>query len=476
VKLFIFTITIGIWSTACNFRDQMAELHPGQALVDSLYQQSKSQLFQDSAQTRERIRQLIKLADSTGYQHGHAKALFLSAYLFERYDKLNLALTDYLKCLEISEKLDQPDLLLKTYANIGLVFYKARDYKDAIEYFNQGKEKAIKQLNYSQIVNFYSYMGLCFWRANDNLEALNYYKEAIRIVKDNYKEGKKLAKLYNLIGIAFDKMESFDSSRYYFSKALQAFKDGNDKEVTESQIINNLGQSYFLENNFKKATEVLIQSLKINSGKGVQDFELISIASNNLGEIALWENDTTKALEYFVRVEKNTSISIFHPEIIRARVNLINIYEEQNDIINALKYSKVNNKGIEKLVNMIDRLRTLNVQFKLKKVIDEAREKEKQAQLKKERIYYWLSLSALVIGLSAIGYRWRKYFNKWRKLKDKYNHFATKYNDFRAKVNAAVAAQLKLNRELGTLADIEIRDQSEYLWKNTNDDDDDTEK
>lgn len=471
MKIITISIIIGICTSACDFADHVTGSHIGQQLVDSLYRQSKLLLFQDSARTRELIRQQIKIADSIGYGHGFAKAYFLSAYLFERYDKLDLALTDYIKCLEISEKIDQPDLLLRTYANIGLVFYKARDYQDAITYFNQGKELALEQMNYFQIINFYSYMGLCFWRADDHMEALKYYKEAISIAIDNDKEKNNLSRLYNMSAMAFNDMEEFDSAKFYCNIALKAFKEGNGKEVAESQIINNLGHSYFLENNLDKAKKYFMKSLELNTANVNQIAELISIASNNLAEIALLENDTTKALEYFVLAEENTSISIFHPEIIRARINLINIHEAQNDLIIALKYSKINNKGIETLVNMIEQLRTLNIQFKLKKVVDGNREKEKQAQLQKERIFYLVIFAVLLASVITIGYKWRKYLFKWRKLKDHYNHFATIYNDFLKEYRAAIATQLKLNRELGTMSNTDLQDPREYLWKNVDDDD-----
>ena len=87
-----------------------------------------------------------------------------------------------------------------------------------------------------------------------------------------------------------------------------------------------------------------------------------------------------------------------------------------------------------------------------------------------------LSLLIVLVVVFFTTKRFLFYRNKWRKLKDKYNHFATKYNDFREKVNAAVAAQLKLNRELGIVAGIEMRDPREYLWKNIDDDDDNDDK
>jgi len=65
------------------------------------------------------------------------------------------------------------------------------------------------------------------------------------------------------------------------------------------------------------------------------------------------------------------------------------------------------------------------------------------------------------------------YRSKWRKLKEKYNHFATKYNNFLTEYSIAAAAQLKLNLELANLANTEMRDPREYLWKNIDDDDDD---
>ena len=115
---------------------------------------------------------------------------------------------------------------------------------------------------------------------------------------------------------------------------------------------------------------------------------------------------------------------------------------------------------------------------KIKRAENQLNRKIEKAALKKERIYYWLSLSSLVIGLSAIGYRWRKYLNKWMRLKDKYNHFATKYNELLANVRAVATAQRKLNNELGGVLDSsEMQDPREYLWRDFDDDEENnTEK
>ncbi len=112
---------------------------------------------------------------------------------------------------------------------------------------------------------------------------------------------------------------------------------------------------------------------------------------------------------------------------------------------------------------------------------------EYQRQLTKERferkieserqlfIIIIVSLSLLMV-LIVVYFTTRRFFfyrDKWSKLKDKYNHFIIIYNDFITEYKTVIAKQLNLNRELGIVANIEMRDPREYLWKNIDDDDDD---
>lgn len=354
--------------TTCLAGCDLLERQAGQQLVDDLYEQSKTLLTTDAEQARELIGQQIKIADSTGYQLGLAKAYFLSSYLFERYYQLDLALADYFKCLEIIEKLDQPELELRTYANIGMVFYKAKDYRTAIEYFDQGSDIAIAHVNYPQIIYFYSHMGLCYMKADKNKEAIMYYKEALKIAAKN-EQNDKLAKLNNLTGATFINLNSFDSARHYFNLAVIEFDKGNATGVKKAEIINNIGNSYLLQKDYPKAKEFLLKALDQKEKGG--NIKLYPSTHNNLGEIALYEQDTTIALEYFKKAEENTSLSDFHPEIFRARINLMDVHEAQENYIIALQYSKSNNMGIASLINTIDLLRNRDTGYKVNKVMNQ---------------------------------------------------------------------------------------------------------
>jgi len=111
---------------------------------------------------------------------------------------------------------------------------------------------------------------------------------------------------------------------------------------------------------------------------------------------------------------------------------------------------------------------------------------EYQRQLTKERferqieserqvfiiIIVSLFLLMVLIVVYFITKRFFFYRNKSNRIKNKYNQFVTRYNNFLTEYKAVIAKQLNLNRELGIVANTEMRDPREYLWKNIDDDDD----
>ena len=196
-----------------------------------------------------------------------------------------------------------------------------------------------------------------------------------------------------------------------------------------------------------------------------------------MSDIYLKEEDTVKAISCYLRAEHDKMIPSYHKELYRSRNKLSEIYEKQNKLHQTIYYTRLINKEAFNLVDLFDKLEIINKQYRVHEVEIKIEKATKQAQLRNERELYWLTLTLLVLGLITVGYRWRKYIGKWKKLKDKYNHFVIKYNEYFANVQAAVAAQRKLNDELsGVLDSNEMRDPREYLWRNSDDEEKDTEK
>ena len=179
------------------------------------------------------------------------------------------------------------------------------------------------------------------------------------------------------------------------------------------------------------------------------------------------------AIHYFKTVSQLSINNKFNKQLSKAHSQLYKIYKQKGDNANELIYSNLLADIAIPLLNLKENLEKLIQRYQLQRMKDQQDRKNEGIKLEKERTLYWLTLTTLVLALTGVGYHWRKYVTKWNKLKDKYNDFVTKYNDFLIKYRATIAKQLKLNRELGALANTPIRDPREYLWKNFDEEDED---
>lgn len=198
----------------------------------------------------------------------------------------------------------------------------------------------------------------------------------------------------------------------------------------------------------------------------------LAITYNNLGEVFQKEDSLAIAIGYFKQTINLSNEHDFDRQLIKAQNHLYKIYQSMDDHHNERFYGNILSDVTVPLLNFKENLENMNSQYQLHEI--EQDQIEKRLALKIERIYYWLTLTALALGLTAVGYLLRRYRLKWRKLKDQYDHFRTIYHDFLREYRAAIARQLQLNRKLGTLPNTPIKGPwGENLLENSDDDDDD---
>jgi len=273
-------------------------------------------------------------------------------------------------------------------------------------------------------------------------------------------------------------MENYDLSREYYLTAYKINRENGDEISLKGDIINNIGYSYFKEEDLPKAEEYYLQAVSLNPENNEMDY--FKVVYNNLGELKLSTSDIKTAEQYFIKSEQVNNSLVLEIERHRSFKNLYQIYQTTNRFSEYSPYIQKLLDQSKELIILKKLLDKMLLQYQIKLV-------EYQRQLSKERferkiererqmwinIVVLLSLIILVIVIFIITKRFFFYRSKSRKIKDKYNHFRIIYNNFLTEYRAAIVSQLQLHRKLDTLPNTAIKGPwGENLWKKFNDDDD----
>lgn len=165
-------------------------------------------------------------------------------------------------------------------------------------------------------------------------EAKSYVLEAIKKAADaNYKLG--LGDAYNTLGVIYDISSKYDSSVYYYEKAIPIFNDIENLKGRGSAI-NNLGLIYWNMADYDKALHYFFDALK--------DFEKIknerfqSNALNNIGMVYYDIHNYQQSLKYHLKA-KAIFEKLQDPYLIGAvSTNIGNVYTNLKKLDSAEYY------------------------------------------------------------------------------------------------------------------------------------------
>lgn len=111
-------------------------------------------------------------------------------------------------------------------------------------------------------------------------------------VYENLKDSIRIADVFNKIAVIENSLENFDSSIRNSKKALKIYEEYEDIEY-QSVILNILGISYKLKQEFEIAKEYFNKSMEISKTNGYTTTYLVSLA--HLTDVYLETNDNKKA-------------------------------------------------------------------------------------------------------------------------------------------------------------------------------------
>ena len=174
------------------------------------------------------------------------------AYMYQAsYDN---ALKYHFESLVIREG-NQSEMSI-SYSNIGLVYYKLRDFEQALQYFLRALESKREANDFYDIEDCLINIGSCYNALSENQKALEYLNEALAYCQDNCNP-ERLGEIYYTLGSANLGLGNLEAARQHYESAYKIARQNANKRW-EAENLFGLYEVSLREGNPNQA----IQSLK----------------------------------------------------------------------------------------------------------------------------------------------------------------------------------------------------------------------
>ena len=229
-----------------------------------------------------------------------------------------------------------------TWANEdSLIVYSILDQAHQLQHVDSSNRMAQKAMKYAKkqqyldgMLDVAKFIGTQYSRAGQQEKAIAYYQQLVS--EENF-DKKQLSTAFNQIGIYHVFMGHYDSTEYYFLKALNIRQLLNDS-IGVGASYNNLGNVTMAKGDYDQATSYFINALKIR--ELVKDSAGIASSTNNLGMIYYKQRKFEEAIPYY-REALSINTLLHNPEkAVLILNNLGNIYDEMNQLDSSLYYYK----------------------------------------------------------------------------------------------------------------------------------------
>lgn len=320
---------------------------------------------------------LRKKAIECGENVYEIRALIRKGIAYDVKAQFDNSIQEYQRALILSNQAKYQKGIASSENNLGLIYWKKNQLKEAITYFNKAKlsfEELGDFLNTGTCLNN---IGLIYEELYEPKKAIEYFNKSIvyyKKAKDDY----YILDAYSNLGISFESSKQVDSSMHYSGLAISGYRKTNNKYGL-AMSLSNLALAYKLRNKLTIAMDLFKQSANYSREIG-NDYSYAS-AMINLA-------DTYFRLKKYEEA-KDASMSCYEiavrlksQELIFKSANLLSrYYIKMNDFKKAeffySAYTTANSAYTSELLDK--RINNTNVLYDIKS------EKQRSAMIQKQK-------------------------------------------------------------------------------------------
>lgn len=299
-----------------------------------------------------------------------------------------------------------PKIKANAFNNLGMISKKNGSYAKAIEYY----QNALK--NY-ELINSpasqsrtLSNLGSLYIQRKDYNRAKNLYDESYEIAQ-SINDSECLSQSLNGIGIVTNRLGDSEKAISYLRLSADINKSIGLQNEYAQQILN-IADIHGEQKKYKEAEIEYLSVVKIFLEKN--DSFTLSAVNNNLGDLYFKQKMLQKAANCF---EKAYHYSLGFTDVNYNRLivnNLSSIYDQLGDTKNALKYMKLYDELNNKIVNVAENVKIVELNHaydssKKEKQIIQKTEQIQELQTSRKYIYFFIFTLSLLVFVILFLYR-----------------------------------------------------------------------
>ena len=288
--------------------------------------------------------------------------------VYRKMCKFTQALKSVKKSIKIYEKDENPNLTL-AYNNLASIYYMLDNHDKALDNFiiclelaQKNNQPAFEQIAYNNIGNIYN-------DTSDYENAKIFYLKALEI--------KSCANTLMNLGIIYTRQKYFVKAMEYFNQAYETSKI-ESANSSESLIMYHMADCYMNMGLINESINHLTEAKKLASS---HENDYLTANINSLfGENFIETKDYAKAIEYFTEALTYYEKEKLNTQSIHCLKCLINALKKQNNTNDILIYQ-------DKLIQLIQEKHETETEKRLNdlKIVFEIEQKEKEKELFRQK-------------------------------------------------------------------------------------------
>ncbi|MCK4346865.1 MAG: tetratricopeptide repeat protein, partial [Bacteroidales bacterium] len=263
-------------------------------------------------------------------------------YIYKETGDITQAEKYLKKTLEIRERILNPgDLRLASpLSNLGAVLTTLARYDEAEQFLEYAKNIYIREYGENHYAGrVYNNLGIIYNRRGDYLKALSYYERAIQLsieIPDIYK--KVIINAYNNLGSTYQKMKDYEKALDWYVKSMEFSSIYVPGNLAQSYI--HIGNTYMYLGNYEQAEKYFQQAIHETAQMDGDTHSILASVYLNFGWFHIDRMEYEKGLDLY-RKALTLYIKLYgpkHPKTSRCLYNIALSYKLQHNFNSAIYY------------------------------------------------------------------------------------------------------------------------------------------
>lgn len=236
----------------------------------------------------------LRISQEHKYKEGLAPSYNLIATIHNRQGNYPEALKNYFAALQLAEEVGNKNGVASCYNNIGGIYMTQGDYTEALNNFNHSLDIKKELGDKRGIANAYQNIGEIDIHLGNNEDALKKFLASLEI-RDELNDPDGISKSYNWIGTAQYKLGNYEEALKNHLSAIQ-IGEKIDGKYQIALAMRNAGLDYNALKQYSKAIAYLMNALQVSAA--LQAKEVMEESYLYLSDIYKEQEDFKNALKY----------------------------------------------------------------------------------------------------------------------------------------------------------------------------------